>query len=171
MYVQGAADSRMLPDDLNHWYVRNASGEMVAFAFAKGRWVYGSPMLERFNGMSAVQVTGAPVAGVSSGTALDIVEQFIKELPPGIGYEWSGMSHRKASGASSPIPLRDFHVGGLLALAALYESWSIPFAVMLVVPLGAVGALLATYTRGLSNDVYFQVGLLTTLACRRKMPS
>jgi hydrophobe/amphiphile efflux-1 (HAE1) family protein len=170
VYVQGAADSRMLPDDLNHWYVRNASGEMVAFsAFAKGRWVYGSPMLERFNGMSAVQVTGAPVAGVSSGTALDIVEQFIKELPPGIGYEWSGMSYQeKASGAQAPFLYAISMLVVFLALAALYESWSIPFAVMLVVPLGVVGALLATYTRGLSNDVYFQVGLLTTIGLSAK---
>ncbi len=170
VYVQGSADSRMLPDDLNRWYVRNSAGDMIPFAaFAKGRWVYGSPMLERFNGMAAVQVTGAPAPGVSSGTAMDLVEQFIKDLPAGIGYEWSGMSYQeKASGGQAPFLYAISMLVVFLALAALYESWSIPFAVMLVVPLGVVGALLATYTRGLSNDVYFQVGLLTTIGLSAK---
>jgi hydrophobe/amphiphile efflux-1 (HAE1) family protein len=170
VYVQGEASSRMLPDDLNLWFVRNAAGDMVPFsAFAKGKWVYGSPMLERFNGMAAVQVTGAPVAGVSSGTAMDIVEGFIKELPPGIGYEWTGMSHQEqASGAQAPLLYAISILVVFLALAALYESWSIPFAVILVVPLGVIGALLATYGRGLNNDVYFQVGLLTTIGLSAK---
>ena len=170
VYVQGVAASRMLPDDLNHWYVRNSSNEMIPFsAFAKGKWVYGSPMLERFNGMSSTQITGAPVAGVSSGTAMDIVEQFIKELPAGIGYEWSGMSYQeKASGGKAPFLYAISMLVVFLALAALYESWSIPFAVMLVVPLGVVGALIATDLRGLNNDVYFQVGLLTTIGLSAK---
>lgn len=170
VYVQGEAATRMLPDDLNKWYVRNSSGEMVAFsAFAKGKWVYGSPLLERFNGMSAVEVVGAPVAGVSSGTAMQIVEEAIKELPPGIGYEWTGMSYQeKASGSQAPMLYAISMLVVFLALAALYESWSIPFAVMLVVPLGVVGALLATYSRGLANDVYFQVGLLTTIGLSAK---
>jgi hydrophobe/amphiphile efflux-1 (HAE1) family protein len=170
VYVQGEAATRMLPDDLNKWYVRNSSGEMVPFAaFAKGKWVYGSPLLERFNGMSAVEVVGAPIPGVSSGTAMQIVEQAVKELPPGIGYEWTGMSYQeKASGSQAPMLYAISMLVVFLALAALYESWSIPFAVMLVVPLGVVGALLATYSRGLANDVYFQVGLLTTIGLSAK---
>ena len=170
VYVQGEAATRMLPDDLDKWYVRNSSGEMIPFsAFAKGKWVYGSPLLERFNGMSAVEVVGAPVAGVSSGTAMQIVEQAIQELPPGIGYEWTGMSYQeKASGSQAPMLYAISMLVVFLALAALYESWSIPFAVMLVVPLGVVGALLATYSRGLANDVYFQVGLLTTIGLSAK---
>lgn len=170
VYVQGMAESRMLPDDLNHWYVRNSSNEMIPFsAFAQGRWVYGSPMLERFNGMAATQVTGAPVAGVSSGTAMNIVEQFIQELPAGIGYEWSGMSYQeKSSGGKAPFLYAISLLVVFLALAALYESWSIPFAVMLVVPLGVFGALIATDLRGLNNDVYFQVGLLTTIGLSAK---
>jgi hydrophobe/amphiphile efflux-1 (HAE1) family protein len=170
VYVQGEAATRMLPEDLNKWYVRNSSGEMVPFsAFAKGKWVYGSPLLERFNGMSAVEVVGAPVAGVSSGTAMQIVEQAIQELPAGVGYEWTGMSYQeKASGSQAPMLYAISMLVVFLALAALYESWSIPFAVMLVVPLGVVGALLATYSRGLANDVYFQVGLLTTIGLSAK---
>ena len=170
VYVQGEANSRMLPDDLNQWYVRNTSGDMVPFsAFAKGKWVFGPPVLERFNGMAAMQITGAPVTGVSSGTAMQIVDDLIKVLPAGIGYEWSGMSaQEKASGAQAPMLYAISMLVVFLALAALYESWSIPFSVMLVVPLGVVGALLATYTRGLSNDVYFQVGLLATIGLSAK---
>ena len=170
VYVQGVAESRMLPDDLNRWYVRNSSGEMVAFStFAKGRWVYGSPLLERFNGMSSVQITGTPAMGVSSGTAMDLVDGFIQDLPSGIGYEWSGMSYQeKASGGKAPFLYAISILVVFLALAALYESWSIPFSVMLVVPLGVVGALLATYFRGLNNDIYFQVGLLTTIGLSAK---
>lgn len=170
VYVQGEASSRMLPDHLNQWYVRNASGEMVAFsAFASGQWVFGPPVLERFNGMAAVEISGAPVKGVSSGTAMQVAEDIIKGLPAGIGFEWSGMSaQEKASGAQAPLLYAISMLVVFLALAALYESWSIPFAVMLVVPLGIVGALLATYTRGLSNDVYFQVGLLATIGLSAK---
>jgi hydrophobe/amphiphile efflux-1 (HAE1) family protein len=170
VYVQGEASSRMLPDDLKLWFVRNASGEMVPFsAFATGRWVYGAPVLERFNGMSSMEITGAPAVGVSSGTAMQIAEDLIKGLPAGIGFEWSGMSaQERASGAQAPLLYAISMLVVFLALAALYESWSIPFAVMLVVPLGVVGALLATYTRGLSNDVYFQVGLLATIGLSAK---
>ena len=170
VYVQGEATSRMLPDNLKLWFVRNASGDMVPFsAFAKGQWVYGSPVLERFNGMASMEITGAPVAGVSSGTAMQIVEDLINGLPAGIGYEWTGISaQEKASGAQAPLLYAISMLVVFLALAALYESWSIPFSVMLVVPLGVVGALLATYTRGLSNDVYFQVGLLATIGLSAK---
>jgi multidrug efflux pump len=170
VYVQGEANTRMLPDDLNQWYVRNAAGEMVAFsAFAQGKWVFGPPVLERFNGMASMEISGAPIKGVSSGTAMQIAEDIIKGLPAGIGFEWSGMSaQEKASGAQAPLLYAISMLVVFLALAALYESWSIPFAVMLVVPLGIVGALLATYTRGLSNDVYFQVGLLATIGLSAK---
>jgi hydrophobe/amphiphile efflux-1 (HAE1) family protein len=170
VYVQGEASSRMLPDDLKLWFVRNASGEMVSFsAFAMGRWVYGAPVLERFNGMSSMEITGAPAVGVSSGMAMQLAEDIIKGLPTGIGFEWSGMSaQERASGAQAPLLYAISMLVVFLALAALYESWSIPFAVMLVVPLGVVGALLATYTRGLSNDVYFQVGLLATIGLSAK---
>jgi hydrophobe/amphiphile efflux-1 (HAE1) family protein len=170
VYVQGEATSRMLPDDLKLWFVRNANGDMVPFsAFAKGQWVYGSPVLERFNGMASMEITGAPVAGVSSGTAMQIVEDLINALPAGMGYEWAGLSaQEKASGAQAPLLYAISMLVVFLALAALYESWSIPFSVMLVVPLGVVGALLATYTRGLSNDVYFQVGLLATIGLSAK---
>lgn len=170
VYVQGEASSRMLPDHLNQWYVRNTSGEMVPFsAFASGKWVFGPPVLERFNGMAAVEISGAPAKGVSSGTAMQIAEDIIQGLPAGIGFEWSGMSaQEKASGAQAPLLYAISMLVVFLALAALYESWSIPFAVMLVVPLGVVGALLATYTRGLSNDVYFQVGLLATIGLSAK---
>ena len=170
VYVQGEASSRMLPDDLKLWFVRNASGEMVPFsAFATGHWVYGAPVLERFNGMSSMEISGAPAVGVSSGTAMQIAEDIIKGLPAGIGFEWSGMSaQERASGAQAPLLYAISMLVVFLALAALYESWSIPFSVMLVVPLGIVGALLATYTRGLSNDVYFQVGLLATIGLSAK---
>ncbi len=170
VYIQGQAASRMLPEDLNLWYVRNSTGQMVPFsAFAKGKWIYGSPLLERFNGMASVQLTGAPAPGISSGTAMDIVENYIKELPPGIGYEWSGLSFQeRASGSQAPLLYAISMLVVFLALAALYESWSIPFAVMLIVPLGVLGAVLATYGRGLSNDVYFQVGLLATIGLSAK---
>ncbi|MEB4591762.1 efflux RND transporter permease subunit [Candidatus Thiothrix sp. Deng01] len=170
VYVQGESFSRMLPDNLDLWFVRNAQGEMTPFsAFASGKWVFGSPLLERYNGMSATEITGAPVTGVSSGTAMRLVEDIVKSLPPGIGYEWTGMSYQEQmSGAQAPLLYAISMLVVFLALAALYESWSIPFSVMLVVPLGVVGALLATYLRGLSNDVYFQVGLLATIGLSAK---
>jgi hydrophobe/amphiphile efflux-1 (HAE1) family protein len=170
VYVQGEAATRMLPDDLKLWYVRNAAGEMVPFsAFAQGRWVHGPPTLERFNGMEAVEISGEPVKGVSSGTAMQIVDDIIRSLPDGIGYEWSGMSaQEKESGSQAPFLYAVSLLVVFLALAALYESWSIPFSIMLVMPLGIVGALLATYTRGLSNDVYFQAGLLATIGLSAK---
>jgi hydrophobe/amphiphile efflux-1 (HAE1) family protein len=170
VYVQGQADSRMLPDNLGLWFVRNAAGEMVPFsAFSTGKWVYGSPLLERYNGMSATEITGAPITGVSSGTAMQIVEDIVKKLPSGIGFEWTGMSYQEqVSGAQAPLLYAISMLVVFLALAALYESWSIPFSVMLIVPLGVVGALLATYARGLNNDVYFQVGLLTTIGLSAK---
>lgn len=148
----------MLPDDINLWYVRNSSGTMVPFsAFATSRWETGSPRLERYNGYSAVEIVGEAAPGISTGTAMDMMEKLAAQLPTGFGLEWTAMSYRGTplwrSGAG---PVRDFSAGGVPVLAALYESWSVPFSVMLVVPLGVIGALLATRMRRLENDVYFR---------------
>ncbi|MCY1345065.1 Multidrug resistance protein MexB [compost metagenome] len=170
VYLQGDASARMSPEDLEKWYVRNDRGEMVPFsAFASGKWTYGSPKLSRFNGVPALQIQGEPAPGRSSGEAMQAVEEIIAQLPPGIGYSWSGLSYEeRLSGAQAPALYAISLLVVFLCLAALYESWSIPFSVMLVVPLGVIGALLATYGRGLSNDVFFQVGLLTTVGLSAK---
>ncbi|UVE19433.1 efflux RND transporter permease subunit [Pseudomonas sp. LS44] len=170
VYLQGEAAARMGPEDLEKWYVRNDKGTMVPFAaFASGKWIYGSPKLSRFNGVPALQIQGKPAAGRSSGEAMQAIEEIIAQLPPGIGYSWSGLSYEeRLSGAQAPALYAISLLVVFLCLAALYESWSIPFSVMLVVPLGVIGALLATYGRGLSNDVFFQVGLLTTVGLAAK---
>ncbi|MEX5409967.1 multidrug efflux RND transporter permease AcrD [Atlantibacter hermannii] len=170
VYVQAAAKYRMLPDDINQWYVRNKDGGMVPFsAFATSRWETGSPRLERYNGYSAVEIVGEAAPGVSTGTAMDIMEQLVKELPVGFGVEWTAMSYQeRLSGAQAPALYAISLLVVFLCLAALYESWSVPFSVMLVVPLGVIGALLATWLRGLENDVYFQVGLLTVIGLSAK---
>ena len=170
VYVQGEASARMQAADLDHWFVRNSNDEMVPFSsFASSSWSYGSPLLERYNGSSSLEVVGDPAPGVSSGVAMDAVESIIKQLPEGISYEWTGQSYQlRLSGSQAP-PLYGISVLFVfLCLAALYESWSVPFSVMLVVPLGVVGAVLATRVTGLSNDVYFQVGLLTTVGLAAK---
>ncbi|UXJ50751.1 efflux RND transporter permease subunit [Pseudomonas citronellolis] len=170
VYLQGRADARMNPDDLGKWYVRNDRGEMVPFtAFATGKWSYGSPKLERYNGVPAMEILGEPAPGRSSGEAMAVVEEIVKQLPAGIGYSWTGLSYEeRLSGSQAPALYVLSLLVVFLCLAALYESWSIPFSVMLVVPLGVVGALLATLLRGLSNDVFFQVGLLTTIGLSAK---
>ncbi|NVZ99614.1 efflux RND transporter permease subunit [Pseudomonas gingeri] len=170
VFVQGKPSSRMSPEDLQKWYVRNSAGIMVPFsAFAKGEWVYGSPKLSRFNGVSAVEVLGAPAPGYSTGQALAEVEALAQKLPAGVGISWVGLSYEeKQSGSQAPALFALSLLMVFLCLAALYESWSIPIAVVLVVPLGIIGALLATTFRGLSNDVYFQVGLLTTIGLAAK---
>jgi len=170
VYLQADAPYRMLPTDLGQWYVRNSSGEMVAFSsFATTRWTYGSPRLERYNGQPSAEILGQPAAGVSSGKAMDIVEQIMSDMPTGIGFEWTGLSYQeRLSGSQAPALYALSLLVVFLCLAALYESWSIPFSVMLVVPLGVIGALLAASSRGLSNDVYFQVGLLTTIGLSAK---
>jgi multidrug efflux pump len=170
VFVQGIANARMSPEDLNKWYVRNASGTMVPFsAFATGKWVYGSPKLERYNGVAAMEVLGAPAAGYSTGQAMDEVEAIMKKLPAGIGYSFTGLSYEeRLSGSQAPALYAISILMVFLCLAALYESWSIPIAVVLVVPLGVVGALAATMLRGLSNDVFFQVGLLVTVGLAAK---
>ena len=170
VYVQSAAPYRMLPDDINLWYVRNSSGTMVPFsAFATSRWQTGSPRLERYNGYSAVEIIGEAAPGISTGTAMAIMEDLTRQLPNGFGLDWTAMSYQeRLSGAQAPALYAISLLVVFLCLAALYESWSIPFSVMLVVPLGVIGALMATWMRGLENDVYFQVGLLTVIGLSAK---
>ena len=154
VYVQAAAKYRMLPDDINLWYVRNSSG---------------TPRLERYNGYSAVEIVGEAAPGISTGTAMDMMEKLAAQLPTGFGLEWTAMSYQeRLSGAQAPALYAISLLVVFLCLAALYESWSVPFSVMLVVPLGVIGALLATWMRGLENDVYFQVGLLTVIGLSAK---
>jgi len=170
VFIQGEAPSRMLPQNLTDWYVRNSAGQMVPFsAFANAKWGYGSPKLERYNGVPSVEILGEPIAGVTTGVALDALEQYAKQLPPGFGLEWTGLSYEeRLSGSQAPALYAISLIVVFLCLAALYESWSIPVAVMLVVPLGVIGAILATSLRGLANDVFFQVGLLTTVGLSAK---
>ncbi|MBK0017429.1 multidrug efflux RND transporter permease AcrD [Kosakonia sp. S42] len=170
VYVQSAAKFRMLPDDINLWYVRNSSGGMVPFsAFATSHWQTGSPRLERYNGYAAVEIVGEAAPGVSTGTAMDVMEKLVRQLPTGFGLEWTAMSYQeRLSGAQAPALYAVSLLVVFLCLAALYESWSVPFSVMLVVPLGVIGALVATWMRGLENDVYFQVGLLTVIGLSAK---
>ncbi len=170
VFVQAEPEFRMTPEDINRWYVRNNSGEMVSFAsFASSDWVYGPQRLERYNGVSAMEIQGEPAAGTSSGDAMATMEQLISQLPPGIGFEWTATSYQeKLSGSQAPALYALSILVVFLCLAALYESWSVPFAVILVVPLGIIGALIAAYMRGLGNDVYFQVGLLTTMGLASK---
>ena len=170
VYAQGEPGARMSPEDLAKWYVRNSSGEMVPFtAFATGKWAYGSPKLARYNGVPAMEILGEPAPGRSTGEAMAAVEEIVQQLPKGIGYSWTGLSYEERLAGSQTTSL--FVLSAIvvfLCLAALYESWSIPFSVMLVVPLGIIGALLATSMRGLSNDVFFKVGLLTTIGLSAK---
>ena len=170
VYLQGDASSRMLPTDINKWYVRNKFGEMVPFSnFATGHWELGSPRLERFNGMSSRQIQGNTAPGVSSGQAMIEMEQMSTKLPQGIGYEWTGLSYEeRKAGSQAPILYAISLLVVFLSLAALYESWSIPFAVILVVPLGILGAVVATYSFGQLNNIYFQVGLLLTIGLSAK---
>jgi len=170
VYMQADAAYRMQPEDLDSWRVRNASGQMVPFsAFGTARWELGSPRLERYNGLPAVEVLGQPAPGKSSGAAMKAVEGIAAQLPSGVGLSWTGLSYQeRLTGDQAPMLYALSLLVVFLCLAALYESWSVPFAVMLVVPLGVIGALLAATLRGLSNDVYFQVGLLTTIGLSAK---
>lgn len=165
VYIQGKEDSRGEIEDIGKWHVRNSAGEMVPFSsFMTVEWTYGSPRLERFNALDAVNIQGSPAAGVSSGQAMDAVEEIMKTMPPGYSIEWNGVSYQERVAGSNAGPLYAISLLVVfLALAALYESWSIPVAVILVVPLGVLGALALTWVCGKENDVYFQVGLLTTV--------
>ena len=170
VYVQGDAQYRMQPGDLDSWYVRNNKGDMVPFsAFATGAWEYGSPRLERFNGLPSMNIQGATAPGFSTGAAMTIMEDLAKQLPPGFGVAWNGLSYEeRLSGNQAPALYALSILVVFLVLAALDESWSVPLAVVLVVPLGIIGALIAMNGRGLPNDVFFQVGLLTTVGLATK---
>lgn len=181
VYIQADAPYRMMPDDLNKWYVRNNKGEMVPFnTFSSARWTYGSPKLERFNGTASVNIQGGPAQGISSGTAMEEMQKIVNELPEGYGLEWSGMSYEeRQTGSQTPALYALSVLIVFLCLAALYESWAIPFAVILVVPLGILGAVVAANMTMvmtmmgwsdffLKNDVYFQVALLTTVGLAAK---
>jgi len=170
VYVQADAKYRMLPSDVNNLYVRSSNGEMTPFsAFTTSHWVYGSPRLERYNGLPSMEILGEAAPGKSTGDAMLLMEQLASGLPSGIGYDWTGMSYQeRLSGNQAPALYAISLIVVFLCLAALYESWSIPFSVMLVVPLGVIGALLAALLRGMNNDVYFQVGLLTTIGLSAK---
>ncbi|MBJ7314050.1 efflux RND transporter permease subunit [Rugamonas sp. CCM 8940] len=170
VFLQGEAHARMVPEDLDKWAVRNASGEMVPFsAFSSGQWIFASPRLERYNGLSAVEVMGMPAPGQSSGVAMAEMEKMAAKLPAGIGYEWAGMSvEERDSGSQTTVLYALSVLIVFLCLAALYESWSIPFSVLMIVPLGVLGTVLATWGFHLSNDIYFQVGLLTVVGLSAK---
>jgi len=170
VFIQGDTNSRMVPEDLDSWFVRTGTGAMVPFsAFSKGSWAYGSPKLERYNGLPSVEILGMPAPGQSTGTAIATMEKLSAKLPPGIGYEWTGLSYEENAAGSKSLMLYSLSLTVVfLCLAALYESWAIPVSVLLVVPLGVFGAVLATWLRGLNNDIYFQVGLLTTIGLSSK---
>ncbi|MCE7524713.1 efflux RND transporter permease subunit [Alloalcanivorax xenomutans] len=170
VYVQGDAEDRMLPEDIGTWYVRNSDNQMVPFSsFATGDWQYGPQQLQRYNGVSSVNIQGNASPGFSTGDAMTALEGLAANLPEGFGYEWTGLSYQeRQSGNQAPALYALSLIVVFLCLAALYESWSIPFAVMLVVPLGVIGAVLFSLGRGLENDVFFQVGLLTTIGLSAK---
>jgi hydrophobe/amphiphile efflux-1 (HAE1) family protein len=170
VYMQADAKFRMSPKDLDRWYVRNRTGDMVPFsAFASGKWTYGSPKLDRFNGFPTIAINGEAAPGSSSGEAMEAMEEIMTQMPPGIGFQWSGISWEERASGSNAAPLYALSLLVVfLCLAALYESWSIPVSVMLVVPLGVIGAVGATLWGGLANDVYFQVGLLATIGLAAK---
>ncbi len=170
IFLQADAQFRMQPEDFARINVRNTQGGMVPFSsFASGHWIYGSPRLERYNGVSSIEILGQAAPGKSSGQAMLAMEELAKELPTGVGYAWTALSFQeRMSGAQAPALYAISLIVVFLCLAALYESWSIPFSVMLVVPLGVVGALGGAMLRGLNNDVYFQVGLLTIIGLSAK---
>ncbi|MCM2330857.1 MAG: efflux RND transporter permease subunit [Pseudomonas sagittaria] len=170
VYLQGEDSSRISPEDFDKWYVRNALGEMVPFsAFATGEWVYGSPKLERYGGISSVEILGEPAPGYSTGDAMLAIAEIMQQLPPGIGLSYTGLSYEEIqTGDQAPMLYALTVLIVFLCLAALYESWSVPVSVMLVVPLGILGAVLATLWRDLSADVYFQIGLMTTVGLSAK---
>ncbi|MCX5870949.1 MAG: efflux RND transporter permease subunit [Deltaproteobacteria bacterium] len=170
VYLQSDAKYRMLPEDINSWYVSNKSGQMVPFsAFATARWQYGSPRLERYNGIPSVEILGQAAPGISTGESMAEMEKMAAQLPPGIGYEWTGLSYEeKKAGAQAPALYAISLLVVFLSVAALYESWTIPFVNLLMLPLGLVGAVTAVTMRVLPNDIYLQIGLLTTIGLSTK---
>jgi len=170
VYLQSDADARMRPEDLAKWYVRNRQGEMVPVsAFTSAHWAYGSPRLERYNGSPSIEILGQGAPGTSSGDAMLAVQELVGRLPPGVGYEWTGPSfEERRAGTQAPALYALSILVVVLCLAALYESWSLPFAVILVVPIGLLGSVVASSVRGLSNDIYFHVALLATIGLAAK---
>ncbi|HNU52098.1 MAG TPA: efflux RND transporter permease subunit [Verrucomicrobiota bacterium] len=170
VFVQADAPYRMLPQDLERLYVRNATGKMVPFsAFASGRWTFGPPRLERFNGFPSMNIIGEPAPGRSSGEAMRAMEGFVKKLPQGVGHDWTGLSYQERQAGAHAAPLYAFSILVIfLCLAALYESWPIPVSILLALPLGVIGGVIGSSLLGLPNDVYFQIGLLTTLGLTTK---
>lgn len=170
VYIQADAPYRMLPGDLEKLYVRNLWGKMVPFSsFASGHWSYGSQRLERFNGFPAMNIWGEAAPGRSSGQAMAAMEEIVSRLPRGVGHEWTGPSYQERMATSQAPLLYSFSIFVIfLCLAALYESWSIPLSVLLILPLGAMGSVLASTLMGMPSDVYFQIGLLTTLGLTTK---
>jgi multidrug efflux pump len=170
VFVQADAQFRMVPDDFKQWSVRNAKGQMVPFpAFATTHWDYGSPRLERYNGVAAMEINGEAAAGVSSGDAMLEVERLVAQLPPGVGIEWTGLSYQeRQAGAQTPLLYSLSLLIVFLCLAAMYESWTIPTAVLLVAPLGILGTVLGAWLFGMQRDVYFQVAMLTTVGLTSK---
>ena len=170
VYMQADAKYRMMPEDMDYWYVRNQKGEMVPIsAVSSTEWTYGSPRLERFNGLSSLNIQGAAAPGVASGDAMAAMEQLVSQLPGDIGLEWQGLSYEeREAGEQGPALYALSMIVVFLCLAALYESWSIPISVMMVVPLGVLGAVIAAMLRGLPDDVYFQVAILTTIGLSAK---
>ncbi len=170
VYVQADAPFRMLPEHLDHFYVRNRTGGMVPIsALATSHWYYDSPLLERFNGFPSLNFQGEPAPGRSSGEAMKVMEELASRLPQGFGHEWTGLSYQERISSQQTVMLYAFSVLAIfLVLAALYESWSIPVTILLTLPLGVIGGVLASTLRGLPNDVYFQIGLLTVLGLTTK---
>jgi multidrug efflux pump len=181
VYVQGEADARMLPEDINKWYVRNNQNTMVPFStIATGEWTYGSPLLERYNGIASINIQGSNAPSVSSGDAMLAMEEIIAKLPSmgfrGFDYQWTGISlDSQDSSSQAPMVYALSLLIVFLCLAALYESWSIPFSVILVVPLGVVGAIVLTFVAmvikgdpNLSNNIYFQVAIITVIGLSAK---
>lgn len=170
VYVQADAEYRMTPEDLSLWHVKNNQGEMVPFdAFATTEWDFGSPRLERYNGVPAVNIQGSAAAGKSTGDAMQAISEIVAQLPQGIGLQWTGASYQEVqTGSQAPLLYALSILIVFLSLAALYESWSVPFSVILIVPLGVFGAIAAATMKSLSNDIYFQVGLLTTIGLSAK---
>jgi HAE1 family hydrophobic/amphiphilic exporter-1 len=170
VYAQADAPYRMLPNDLERLHVRNNAGKMVPFSsFASGHWTTGSPKLERFNSFPSINLLGESAPGRSSGEAMQAMEGFVRKLPQGVGFDWTGLSYQERQAGAQTVPLYAFSILVIfLCLAALYESWPIPISILLALPLGAIGGVIGSTIRGLPNDVYFQIGLLTTLGLTTK---
>lgn len=170
VFVQGEPSSRTNPDDIGKWYVRNDTGDMISFdAFSSSEWQSGSPRLTRYNSLPSMNIQGSAAPGLSTGEAMSAMEAMMEKLPDGVGYEWTGMSlEEQKSGAQAPMLYALSILVVFLCLAALYESWSIPFSVLLVIPLGVLGAVIFTWLRGFNNDIYLQVGLLTVVGLSAK---